>query len=156
MELRRYPTLGFQMSIAYRAYWNWIDSRLAQYGSTPVKGRWPAFGANLQYLLDKRYAQFFDDNVKDASDGWMTAADTNPVLGTINSSGAIAHFELQDRTGKTLCHGVAGTATKMPNFDYCWATGAVGEQFRVVARGNANELPQFVISRHPSGTSFAP
>jgi hypothetical protein len=148
-------TLGFQMSTAYRAHRDWIDARIQQFPNASVKGRWPAFGQNLRFVLDKRNIQVFDDTGNYQSDGWMAAADDNPILGTINASGEITHFELQDRNGKTLCQGKAGTAKNMPNVDYCSATMVKDRQFHVVARGTPNESLQFVVTTHAAGTLFS-
>lgn len=148
-------TVAFQMSTAYRSHWDWIDARLTKYGSPTVKGRWPAFGENLRFVLDRRNVQLFNDQGGYQSEGWMSTPEAGPVLGTINSSGPITHFELQDRNGKTLCVGLAGAARNVPNVDYCWVSIVPGTEFRVVARGTANESLQWVVTRHAGDTSFA-
>jgi hypothetical protein len=142
------------MSIAYRAHSDWIAQRVNQFSSPVVKGRWPVLGENLRFVLDHRNIQLFDDNGIYVSEGWMKVEGNNLVLGTMNSSGQITHFELQDRTGTTLCKGVAGAANKIPNVDYCWTAIPPGSQFRVVAQGTHNEFLQYVVTTHPAGTSF--
>jgi hypothetical protein len=148
-------TLAFEMSIAYRAHSDWIASRVSQYGSPTANGRWPTFGQNLRYVVDKRNAQIFDEKGSYASEGWMTVDNSDPVLTTMNSSGRITHLELQDREGNTLCEGTAGDSKKMPNVDYCSALIQPGKQFHVLARGTPNEFLQYVVTAHAPGTSFA-
>jgi hypothetical protein len=150
-------TVSFQMSTAYRGFSNWITAHLATYASATVAGRWPTFGQNVRHVLDKRLGQLFEDDGTFESQGWMTTnlTDGTLVLGTMNSSGRITHFELRARDGKTLCQGVAGAAKNTPNVDYCWASIGAGEQFHVVATGTPNEPLQFVITMHAADTSFA-
>jgi hypothetical protein len=148
-------SLGFEMSTTYPPYWNWINSHLAPYSVPATKGRWPTFGQNLRFVLDRRNFGVFDQNGHYESDAWLTTTDANPILGTMNSTGAITHFELQTRDGKTLCTGLAGGTKKLPNVDYCSASIPTGLQFRVVARGDATEFLQYVVTSHAPGTSFA-
>jgi len=153
-DCMRLGTLAFQMSTSYTAHWQWINQHASQYASQPVKGRWPAFGENLLYVVDRRNANIFDKRGRYESDGWMTLASQSLILATMNSSGEVTDFQLQTRDGRTLCRGVAGSIHQTPNVDYCWATIAPNLQFRVVASGKAGQYLQFVVTRHPDGTSF--
>ena len=84
--------LGFEMAIAYPPHSEWITASVKEYGTATVKGRWPTFGQNLRYVLDKRNAQLLDESGNYTSEGWMTVPDNTPVLATMNSSGRITHF----------------------------------------------------------------
>ena len=149
-------TVAFQMAITFQAHRTWIAQQLSTFGTIPVKGRWPTFGENLRYVLDRRNIQVFDSAGKYRSEAWMTSDGTEIVLGTINSSGPITQFGLEDRAGTMLCTGVAGKPHSEPNVDYCSAAIAPGVQFRVVAQGEANEYLQYVVSTHSKGTSLSP
>ena len=146
-------TLAFQMSVTYRPHWNWISQRLTELGSASERGRWPAFGENLRFVLDRRNAGVFDANGNYTS-GWVRVEESSVGLATMNSSGIIKRFSVQDRTGKELCKGVAGKDNNLPNVDYCSAPITAGQQLRVVAQGTPYEHLQYVMTSHPIGTSF--
>jgi trypsin len=145
-------TLAFQMSIAHRAHWDWINERVVALGSPNKKGRWPVFGENLRYVIDRRNIQSFDASGNYASEGWMTTSgDEQLVLGTVNSSARISRFALEDRSGRTLCEGASGAAEQLPTVRLCSAAIAPDVQFRVVASGERNELLQYVVTTHATG-----
>ena len=147
-------TLGFQMSVGFRDYRSVIDKWIKDYAVPTAVGVWPVFGENLRNVVDRRNVQVFDDAGRFESDGWMKLDSDKLVLGTMNSSGQITLFAIQDRTGKTLCTGVAGAARNIPNVDLCWTRIASGVQFRVVAQGTAHESVQFVVTTHSDGSVF--
>jgi len=151
-------TVAFQMSTSYRGHWDWIDAKLKEYSSPPVRGRWPTFGENLRNVLDRRNAQFFTDQGRFESEGWMNTEESDlvPVLATINSAGPVTAFQLQDRAGHTLCKGLAGVAQKMPSVDYCWAPISPDTEFHIIAQGTPNQFLQYVVTKHAPNTSFAP
>lgn len=142
-------TLAFQMSVAHRAHSDWINERVLALGSSNNKGRWPVFGENLRYVIDRRNIQSFDQVGNYASEGWMTTnGNEQLVLGTINSSARITRFAIEDRSGNTLCAAEPGASDKLPNVSLCSATIAPDLQFRVVASGKRNELLQYVVTTH--------
>jgi secreted trypsin-like serine protease len=85
-------TLAFQMSVAYRPHWTWISQRLTELGSAAERGKWPAFGENLRFVLDKRNAVVFDANGNYTSEGWVLVQESGIALATMNSPGRIAGF----------------------------------------------------------------
>ena len=68
------------------------------------------------------------------------------VLATINSSGPIDRFEVQNRQGAALCRGLAGASNHIRNVDFCSATIPGGTQYRIVAAGRAREFLQYVVT----------
>ncbi|MBK3737672.1 trypsin-like serine protease [Paraburkholderia aspalathi] len=147
-------SIAFEMSLSFRNYSDWINEMISRYGSTANGGQWPVFGENLRSVVDRRSSQFFDASGNYVSDAWEKTTTTQLVLATINTTKEVDDFELQDRSGRTLCKGAAGAAHKVPNVDFCWATIQPGMQFRVVAKGAPNEALQFVLTSHAPGTSF--
>lgn len=147
-------TMAFQMSTSYQIHYQWIQANAGPSQKPPGAARWPAFGQNLRYILDKRQATPFDTSGSFSSDSWITSSDSNPVLATINSSGRLLGFSLQTRDGKTICTGHGGDQANTPNVDYCSASITPGTQYHVVAKGTANETLQYVVTAHNPGTTF--
>ena len=147
-------TMSFEMAVPYTSHWNWISDELTKYGSQSTGGQWPVFGENIMYIFDRRNAQVFERDGSYASDGWMKTTDDRPVLAAINSPDPIDHIEIQDRKGNTLCVGHSGTSGKTQNVDFCSATIPPGTEFRVVAHGTPDGHLQWVVSSHPTGTTF--
>lgn len=139
-------TIAFQMATSYVAHRKWIDDNLQPFTVAPTQGRWPTFGESLRDVIQRRNAVPFDESGAYLSEGWMQEATTKKVLATVNSSGAISAFEMQNRAGTTLCKGQAGVASHMRNVDYCSATVPAGVQFRIVAKGQARQFLQYVVS----------
>lgn len=147
-------TMGFQMSVGYRDHRLLIEKWMRDFASPTNPGLWPVFGENLRNVVDRRNVQVFDEAGRFESDGWMKLDSDRLVLGTINSSGQIAEFAIQNRAGKTLCSGAAGNKRHLPNVDLCWTRIPAGVQFRVIAHGTANESLQFVVTTHVDGATF--
>jgi len=148
-------TVAFEMAIGANYHRTWIDAQLVNLADDSKKGFWPTFGQNLRHVSDRRNVGVFDDNGKYASDGWLKPMEAGIVLATMNSSGPIRNFRIEDRNGAVLCSGSAGVAGKMPNVNYCSANVLSNTtQYRVAATGDAGEFLQFVITVHPNGTTF--
>jgi len=143
-------TIGFQMATSFREHRMWIDERLKTFGVASEKGKWPAFGDNLLAVLDRRNSVPFNASGTYESEGWILSQVATPILATINSSGAIDEFSVQDRKGRVLCRGAAGAKGDIPNVDFCWASVLPGTQFRIVAKGTKDEYLQYVVTTHAS------
>lgn len=139
-------TVAFQMAISYSVHRDWIERNLNSVGVATVPGRWPTFGENLMGVIDRRYAVPFAKDGSYNSEGWMKDAGGHKVLATINSTGPIRRFEVQDRRGKALCKGQAGAAGHISQIDYCVASIPLGMQYRIVAIGNPEELLQYTVT----------
>jgi len=145
-DCTRPDTVAFQMATSFQVHREWIDRNLQSVAVADVKGRWPTFGDNLLAVVDRRNAVPFSEAGVYESEAWISLNSSMPVLATINSSGPIRDFSVQDRKGKVLCRGVAGTRQHMPNVDYCRAKAEAGTQFRIVAKGQGNEFLQYVVT----------
>lgn len=149
-DCREKGSVGFQMATSYLEHRMWIDERLETYGVASVKGKWPAFGDNLLAVLDRRNSVPFSADGTYESEGWILSQVATPILATINSSGAINQFSVEDRKGKVLCRGAPDAQRETPNVGYCWARVPAGTQFRIVAKGTKDEYLQYVVTTHAS------
>ncbi len=143
-------TVAFEMATSFHPHSDWIAAHLSGVAVSSVQGLWPAFGENLKEIVDRRNAVPFDEQGAYLSEGWMVRPTAINVMATMNSSGSIERFEVQDRKGKVLCSGKAGVHNHTPNVDYCSAAIPANVQFRIVAKGQPNEFLQYVVASHVS------
>ena len=146
--------ISFGMSTAFRSHSEWIRKIEGKYPTANSQGQWPVFGDNLLFVADRRNVQFFDATGAYLSEGWITLTERQMVLATINTPSQVTDFQLQDRAGRVLCKGLAGSQQKVPNADYCWALIPAGTQFRVVAKGEAKRSLQYVVTTHAVDATF--
>lgn len=149
--------VGFQMRTKYDPHAKWIEASLAKLNADPplANARWPAFGDNLRYILDRRHVQAFGANGAYTATGWAKAPTPGVILATLNTPGTVYSLAVQDRTtNKTLCSSQAGRTRNMPNVDYCFVQVVAGQEFRITSQGDPNQRLQFVISIFPIGTTF--
>lgn len=139
-------SISFQMATSYAGHRTWIERNLAKEATATTSGRWPAFGENLRDVVDRRHAVPFSRDGSYFSEGWMQHPGARKVLATINSSGPIRRFEVQNRQGTVLCSGQAGMAHNIRQVDYCVAAVPPGSQYRIVALGDPNELLQYTVT----------
>lgn len=140
------PTIGFQMATTFRRYNTWISQQLRSIAGTNVKGILPAFGDNLIPVADRRNIGAFNETGSYKS-GPVTSETQSRILATINSSGSINSFSVVEDGGRVLCNGIAGLRANLPNVDFCWATVKTGTKYQIVAKGEASQFLQYVVSR---------
>lgn len=143
-------TVSFQMAISYSAHRRWIEQHLNPVAIATVPGRWPTFGENLRDVVQRRNVVPFAADGSYLSEGWMANPKGVKVLATINSSGPIDRFEVQNRQGSALCSGQAGMSNHIRNVDFCSATIPGGTQYRIVAAGRPSEFLQYVVTAQPT------
>lgn len=149
-DCTKVSTIGFQMATAFRRHNDWISTQLQAIPNTPVKAILPAFGDNLKPVADRRPIGAFSDTGSYKS-GPITSEAKNRILATMNSAGTIQSFSVVEEGGKVLCKGTGGPSAKLPNVNYCWANVDVGTKYTIVAKGEANQYVQYVVStRAPS------